>query len=127
MNILELFDNGKSILADKTVYFSEIQWSEHSDFKGVKLKHIITSKDTDGMFSYHLVKIAPNCYIGEHIHNNRLETHEVINGNGICIMLDKELKYDIGTVSIIPVNTKHRIIADKNGLYLFAKFMPALC
>lgn len=127
MNIFELFDNGKCTLADKTVYFSEIQWSEHSNFKGVELKHIVTSKDTDGMFSYHLVKIAPNCAIDEHIHNCQLETHEVIKGSGICIMSDKKLKYDIGTVSIIPANIKHKVIADKDGLYLFAKFMPALC
>ncbi|WP_347223788.1 hypothetical protein [Bacteroides congonensis] len=26
-------------------------------FEGVELKHIITAKDTDGKFSYHLVRI----------------------------------------------------------------------
>lgn len=49
----------------------------------------------NGKFSYHLVRIAPDCSIGNHIHETQLETHEVY--------------------------------ADSEGLYLFAKFMPALC
>lgn len=127
MNTFEIFNSGKLRLPDKTVDFNEIKWSEHATFEGVELKHIVTAKDTNGMFSYHLVRIAPNCAIGEHIHSTQLETHEVISGSGTCVMLDKNLKYDVGTISIIPANIKHKVIAGEDGLYLFAKFMPALC
>ncbi len=127
MNTFEIFNCGNLKLPEKTVNFSEIEWSKHAVFEGVELKHIVTAKDTDGMFSYHLVRIAPNCAIGEHIHATQLETHEVIQGNGTCIIVDKKLKYEAGTVSIIPADTKHQVIAGEDGLYLFAKFMPALC
>lgn len=82
------------------VLSENIEWSKHPTFDGVELKHIVTAKDTDGLFSYHLVRIAPNCSIKEHIHETQLETHEVISGKGLCINAGEE------------------------GLYLFAKFMP---
>lgn len=95
-NLFEKFnEGGKLLLPDATITFDVIPWSKHPTFEGVELKHIITSERTDGQFSYHLVRIAPNKKIGNHIHEKQLETHEVIAGD--------------------------------DGLYLFAKFMPALC
>ena len=38
-----------------------------------------------------------------------------------------ELSYEAGVISIFPIGIPHKIIAGENGLYLFAKFMPALC
>ena len=85
MDIFELFNNGKLVLPEKEAGFVEIDWSKHPTFKGVELKHIITAKDTEGKFSYHLVRIAPGCSIGNHIHETQLETHEVIKGSGKCV------------------------------------------
>lgn len=96
-------------------------------FKGVELKHIITAKDTNGKFSYHLVRIAPDCTIGKHIHETRLETHEVIKGSGSCVNEGKVIMYEAGTISIMQAGTAHEVTAGSQGLYLFAKFMPALC
>lgn len=127
MEIFESFNNGKLALTDKTINFSEIEWSKHPTFAGVELKHIVTANDTNGQFSYHLVRISPNCSIKEHTHENQLETHEVIKGNGICINSEVSIDYQIGTISIIPAGIKHEVIAGENGLYLFAKFIPALC
>ena len=61
MNIetFESFDNGQLRLPEKTIAFDKIEWSKHPVFEGVELKHIITAKDTNGEYSYHLVKIAP--------------------------------------------------------------------
>lgn len=127
MEIFEAFNSGKMLLPERTVDFESIAWSKHPAFKGVCLKHIITSKDTGGAFSYHLVHIAPNCRIGEHIHETQLETHEVIAGSGVCINAGRELPYKTGTISIMPAGVRHEINAGNEGLYLFAKFMPALC
>ncbi|MCM1181421.1 MAG: cupin [Clostridium sp.] len=127
MKTFESFNNGKLVLPEKTVEFAGIEWSKHATFKGVELKHIVTAKDTNGEFSYHLVRIAPNCSIGEHIHETQLETHEVIAGSGKCINAGGTLPYEVGTVSIMPVGVKHEVNAGSDGLYLFAKFMPALC
>ena len=60
-NLFEKFnEGGKLLLPDDTVSFNAIPWSKHPTFEGVELKHIITSEKTDGQFSFHLVRIAPN-------------------------------------------------------------------
>ena len=77
--------------------------------------------------SYHLVRIAPNKKIGNHIHADQLETHEVIYGDGVCMNEGVELEYSIGTISIMKKGMPHEVIAGDEGLLLFAKFIPALC
>ena len=127
-NLFEKFnEGGKLLLKDATVTFDAIPWSKHPAFEGVELKHIITSERTDGQFSYHLVRIAPNKRIGSHIHEKQLETHEVISGTGVCVNDGVELPYETGVISIFPIGVPHEVIAGDDGLYLFAKFMPALC
>ena len=127
-NLFEKFnEGGKLLLPDTTVQFDSIPWSKHPTFEGVELKHIITSEKTGGQFSFHLVRIAPNKKIGNHIHEKQLETHEVISGAGVCVNDGVELPYEAGTISIFPVGVPHEVIAGDDGLYLFAKFMPALC
>lgn len=120
-------EGGKLLLPDTTVTFDTIPWSKHPAFEGVELKHLITSNRTDGQFSFHLVKIAPNKKIGNHVHEKQLETHEVISGTGVCVNNGVELPYEAGVISIFPIGVPHEIIAGADGLYLFAKFMPALC
>lgn len=127
MNTFNSFETGRLLTENTTKDFNDIPWSIHPIFTGVYLKHLITSNDTDGAFSYHLVKIEPNMEIGTHIHQTQLETHEVISGDGTCINNACEIEYKIGTISILPASIKHSVKAGKDGLYLFAKFFPALC
>lgn len=125
--LFERFDKaGKLILPGTEISFADIPWSKHPAFEGVELKHIVTAEQTGGQFSYHLVRIAPNKKIGSHVHKMQLETHEVISGSGICIDAGKEIKYEPGVISILPKNVPHEVTAGSEGLYLFAKFMPAL-
>ena len=127
-NLFEKFnEGGKLLLPEATVEFDAIAWSKHPTFEGVELKHIITSEKTNGQFSFHLVRIAPNKKIGSHIHEKQLETHEVISGTGVCVNDGVELPYEAGIISIFPVGVPHEVIAGDDGLCLFAKFMPALC
>lgn len=127
MDTFELFDNGKLVLPEKKADFEEIGWSKHPAFEGVELKHIVTAKDTEGKFSYHLVRVAPDRSIGNHIHETQLETHEVIKGSGKCINAGSTILYEPGTISIMQAGVPHEVTAGVEGLYLFAKFMPALC
>ena len=127
MDTFEFFNNGRLILPEREADFAEIEWSKHPTFKGVELKHIITAKDTGGKFSYHLVRIAPDCSIGNHIHEPQLETHEVIKGSGKCVNAGRTITYEPGTISIMQAGIPHEVSAGSEGLYLFAKFMPALC
>lgn len=126
-NLFEAFNNGFLKLSNQTVSFEDIPWSKHPVFEGVELKHIVTSKDTDGKFSYHLVRIAPNKSIQNHIHETQLETHEIVAGSGVCINEGITIPYEVGTISIIPSGIPHEVTAGDDGLYLFAKFIPALC
>ncbi|WKY43903.1 cupin domain-containing protein [Eubacteriaceae bacterium ES2] len=131
MNDKSLFEkfnaDGKLLLPGRTVSFESIPWTAHPSFEGVELKHIVTSQQTDGQFSYHLVRIAPNKKIGNHIHEKQLETHEIISGEGVCVNNGAELIYEPGVISIFSIGLPHEVCAGEKGLFLFAKFMPALC
>ncbi|MBE6024968.1 MAG: cupin [Cellulosilyticum sp.] len=131
MNTLNLFEqfnnNGKLILPNETYNFDEIAWSKHPTFEGVELKHIVTGSQTTNAFSYHLVRIAPHKKIAMHTHPLQLETHEIIAGSGYCLNNGVRLNYIPGTISIFPMNVEHEVTAHSEGLYLFAKFIPALC
>lgn len=124
-NVFNAFINGKYLIPGKESNFEAIPWSKHPTFEGVELKHILTAKDTNHQFSYHLVRIAPNKNILNHVHELQLETHEVIAGFGTCINDSVKLDYAPGTISLMPANIPHEVHAGKDGLYLFAKFIPA--
>lgn len=53
--LFETFNRGQLIIPNKTLNFESVAWSKHPTFDGVELKHIVTSSDTNGEFSYHLV------------------------------------------------------------------------
>lgn len=126
-DVFEAFNKGVLRLPNSGKEFSGILWSRHPVFPGVELKHILTSNETGGAFSYHLVRIAPDKSIFSHIHATQLETHEVISGSGTCVNEGVSLVYEPGTVSILPAGIPHEVHAGQDGLFLFAKFMPALC
>ena len=126
-NVFNAFNTGSLKLPTATTEFADIPWSKHPTFEGVELKHIVTAKDTEGQFSYHLVRIAPDKSIKNHIHETQLETHEVITGSGVCINDGAAITYEAGTISIMPAGIPHEVNAGKEGLYLFAIFIPALC
>lgn len=125
--LFKAFDNGSLRLPESTTAFADLPWEKHPACDGVELKHIISAKNTGGQFSYHLVRIAPGKSIQNHIHETQLETHEVIAGSGVCINDGAAIPYLPGVISILPAGVPHEVNADKEGLFLFAKFMPALC
>ncbi len=124
--LFEQFNCGQLVMPEIQKFFDVLDWCKHPIFDGVELKHIITADDTDGAFSYHLVRIAPNKKIGNHVHEHQIETHEVISGDGICVNEGKEISYYCGVISIMKAGKPHEVIAGENGLFLFAKFIPAL-
>ena len=125
--VFEAFDNGCFEIPGKEKAFKDVPWSKHPTFEGVELKHIITSKETGGAYSFHLVRIAPGKSILNHLHDPQLETHEVIAGRGTCLNDGYEIAYLPGVISVMPPRVCHEVHAGEEGLFLFAKFMPALC
>lgn len=125
--LFDRFDReGRLCIQSGETAFEKLPWTKHPSFEGVELKAIVSGKETDGKCSYHLVRIAPNRKIGEHVHQTQMETHEVIAGSGLCVNGGTELVYAPGVVTILPRNVPHTVTAGDDGLYLFAKFIPAL-
>jgi len=127
IGIVKGIEEGKIVCLEKEVDVKSLDWNAHPTFsKGVSLKHLIKGESTGGKFSCHLVKIESNCEIGEHIHADKWELHEIIEGTGKGILADKEVCYKLGVFIVIPEGVKHKVIAGEEDLYLLSKFVPAL-
>lgn len=111
---------------DKQISIDTLIWNPHPSFKGVYLKHLIIGNDTENKLSCHIVKIEPNCILDTHLHDGKIEIHEVVGGSGTMYLDGKEISYSVGRICVIPANTLHKVVASEDGLYLFAKFTPAL-
>jgi quercetin dioxygenase-like cupin family protein len=68
-----------------------IEWQKHPKFNGVFTKGLFSGKDSNNNLSAMLVKIEPNCEIGNHIHEGKAELHEVIYGEGVTLVNDKDI------------------------------------
>jgi len=124
--ILKTIQEGLIFYTSDEANVKDLSWHEHPTFSGVALKHLITAKNTDGKFSSHLVRVNSGCEIGEHIHEGKLELHEVLQGHGKCIIESKEVNYYGGIAAIIPSDIPHTVKAGEDDLYILAKFIPAL-
>ena len=51
----------------------------------------------------------------------------MIKGSGKCVNAGGTLLYEPGTISMMQAGVPHEVIAGSEGVYLFAKFIPALC
>lgn len=126
-NLVEQFaEAGRVALPGGEVDLAAVPWAAHPSFAGVELKELVSGAQSGGGFSYHLVRIAPGGQIGLHTHPTQLETHEVIAGSGFCLRDGQKIPYAVGVISLLPAGVPHEVQAGGDGLYLFAKFMPAL-
>ncbi len=117
---------GSIVECEQQMNVAELPWNPHPKFRGVALKHLVKGEATGGKLSCHLVRVDAGCEIGNHIHAENLELHEVLSGNGKAMLKDKEIPYVTGTCVVIPENLPHSVMADRDDLYLLAKFTPAL-
>jgi quercetin dioxygenase-like cupin family protein len=124
--LFKQFETGEVALAEGGYHSADKPWNAHPSFKGVYLKHLVTGAETGGQLSCHLVRIDPGCAIEDHLHDGKLEIHEVIGGSGECMIEQKAVPYTAGQLAVIPANLTHRVVASGEGLELFAKFAPAL-
>ena len=117
----KIFNNGIKV-SDSSCQ----SWNAHPLYRGVYMKNFLSARDTDNKISTHLVKIEPDCTIELHVHPGKGELHEIIDGEGIAFVQEKNVDYRSGISSFIPADTPHSITAGANGLLLMAKFIPAL-
>ena len=117
------FGNGFLATGNERRETASLPWKEHKDFRGVFLKTIVTAADTRNAFTCHLVRIEPGCAIGLHTHPDSVELHEVVAGEGLCLMESVEVPYAPGVMAILPQNAPHEVRAGNRGLCLLAKFV----
>jgi quercetin dioxygenase-like cupin family protein len=103
-----------------------LPWNPHPKFPGVFLKHLVTGSDTGGRLSLHEVRIDPGHAIGDHTHKGMVEIHDVIAGNGRCMLEGTIIPYTPGVLGIMPSDRVHRVEAGPAGLLLLATFSPPL-
>lgn len=126
IDLTQCLDRGNLYIPGENKENNAGEWTAHAKFKGVYLKNLITGTNTGGAFSTHLVRVDSNCEIGEHIHEGKTELHEVVDGNGICTIGEKEYNYNPGDSALILHDVRHKVVAGESGLFLLAKFVPAL-
>ncbi len=125
MSITENIANGQIHYIDQTSEISGIKWEKHPSFKGVYMKKMITGAETGGLFSALLIKLDPESCLELHCHEEQMELHEVMAGDGTFQLLDKTYDYHLGKFALIPKKKNHMVRAGKSGLTLFAIFFPA--
>ena len=126
MNTGKQYENGMVYTQNSSQASAELDYVPHARFKGVYLKHLVTGSMTGNQVSSHLVKVEPHCVLDTHIHENNLEIHEVIAGSAKAMVGDQAVDYLPGTVGVLPAGVPHQIIAGDEGVYILAKFTPAL-
>lgn len=117
--LFALFDTGTAFANGCTGNLAELPWKAHPKFAGVALKDIVAAS----RFTCHLVQVEPEHAIGLHTHTDSIELHEVISGSGICRTEQGDVVYTPGTVAVMEANAPHEVVAGKDGLCLFAKFI----
>lgn len=120
------FENGILYMNENAVIVNELSWNEHPVYKGVFLKHLIKGENTNQQLSCHLVKIEPDCEIGLHNHAGKSELHEIVDGSGYCVIENNKFNYAAGITGFIPADANHLVKAGEQGLFILAKFFPAL-
>jgi quercetin dioxygenase-like cupin family protein len=126
MNIGNCFENGQIGTISEVMKSEDKIFTPHPKFKGVSLKNLVTGDMTNNKISCVLVKVEPFCTLDTHVHENNLEIHEVISGDATCYIAENKINYNVGTVGVIPQNVSHKVEAGANGIYILAKFTPAL-
>jgi len=126
MNISKLFEEGAIELPEATVSADTLAWNEHASFKGVYLKHLVRGEQTDGKYSCHIVRIRARHEIGDHVHEGKWESHQVLDGDGALTLGGRRVRYVPGVMAVIPENVKHKVMAGDEDMYLLATFVPAL-
>jgi len=117
---------GRLALIDRDAAIAELAWNEHPKFKGVFLKHLLEGAVSAGQLSCHLVRVEPHCALETHIHERQWEIHQVLAGEGNCLLHEKSITYKLGSLALIPPGAGHRVEAGEKGLLLLATFSPAL-
>lgn len=71
-----------------------------------------------------LMSLKPNEDIGEEIHENVDQFFRVDRGSGKVVLNGKETEIENGSAFIIPMGTKHNVVAGEEGLKVYTIYSP---
>lgn len=97
--------------------FMEQKMTEH--FKGGN-GHLLTRIAEEGNNKFLILKFPAGSSIGLHTHQTNCEAVYVLKGSGTAVCNDVEEKLYEGVCHFCPKGEAHTIIADSQGLELFA-------
>ena len=125
-SMTDVFGNGAVLFPDFETDAAAKPWTPHPRWKGVFLKDLVTGNETGGKFSYHLVKVLQDCEVKDHGHETQWEWNQIIDGDGIFVIGDKEVPIEPGQTFVTPPGIHHIVSAGDEDLVLLAIFVPAL-
>ncbi len=103
-----------------------LEWKEHSKFKGVFVKRLLTREKNNSNITCLLVKTPKGIDIPEHTHGDSQDIIFPIEGNGkIHIEGIGDFAYVPGAFIVVPKNTPHYVYDVKETLIAFDIFNPA--
>jgi len=117
-------ENGSVILPHALIHASAIPWVPHSRLAGVFLKDLVSSGETHGSFSYHLVRVERQATVPDHLHADQWEWNMILEGSGVFLMGEDEIPVKPGQSYGIPPGVNHTITAGDETLILCAFFFP---
>ena len=122
-----------SLLEKTTIIFpdhvsdsDDIPWYSPPGWKGVFLKDLIGDTQTNGKFSYHLVRVQENCEVPLHSHDTQYEWNVILGGNGIFTLDNRDFPITKGQTFVTPPGVTHIVRAGNRDLVLLAMFVPSL-
>lgn len=121
--VADAFEFGDIIMPDLKNEAVDIPWYSHPEWKGIFLKNLISSEETSGKFSYHIVKILDNCKVMDHTHEDQWELNFVLMGKGTFILDNVEYPIKQGQVFATPPGYHHDVSARDGDLSLVAVFI----
>ena len=124
--ISDIFEKSPIIFPDHVNYSDDKPWYSPPGWNGVFLKDLISESDTDGKFSYHLVRIQENKEVPFHKHDLQWEWNVILEGDGFFELEKKKIPAKCGQTYVTPPGISHTVRAGKRDLVLIALFAPAL-
>lgn len=115
-----------SFFQDHVSDSDDIPWYSPPGWKGVFLKDLIGDTQTNGKFSYPLVRVQENCEVPLHCHDSQYEWNVILGGNGIFTLDNRDFPITKGQTFVTPLGVSHIVQAGNRDLVFLAMFVPSL-
>lgn len=96
------------VCPDPVVYETEVAWTPHPRFAGIRMKQLLTSASNPHA-SVSRVQVPPGGVIGWHQHATQVETVYVLAGTSALTLDETTYPFSAGQVVAIPMGHMHTL------------------